>query len=157
MCDVVHTNPPGARDETEYRIGMRCDAHANAIGKVLMAYRPVEEVRLRYENFVFAAHGPRTIRSGAELLSQLKEIRQRGFAVEDDESAAGIRAIAAAIVNPAGRAICAISVRGPKSRLPAQRLDQQAQQVLTTAQEIADYMVHSDQALAKPAKRAAGG
>jgi DNA-binding IclR family transcriptional regulator len=157
MCDVVPATTEGlAKDEAAYRIGMRCDAHATAIGKVLMAYRPADEIRLRYENYAMASHGPRTIRSPAELLLQLKEIRQRGFATEDDESAAGIRAIAAAIVNPAGRAICAISVRGAKSRLPAERLEQHVRQVQVTAQQIADYMVHSDQALDKPLKRAAG-
>jgi IclR family KDG regulon transcriptional repressor len=126
------------------RIGMRRDAHATALGKVLLASLSPDEVSRRYENQVLARHARRTITNFAQLLQSLTTVGERGYALEDEEYENGMRSVAAAIVNPAGRATCAVSVDAPVHRLTGKALTRTIRQVTNTVGAIADYIVHSD-------------
>jgi DNA-binding IclR family transcriptional regulator len=142
ICDVV-----GAESERERiaaRIGARFDAHATAIGKALMAYRPVDEIKRRYENHVLHAHARNTIKSSPHLQRELRDIRRKGYALEDHEHTDGVRAVAAALINPAGRATCAVAVEGPVHLLADPSLPHIVASVQATARAISDYIVHSD-------------
>ncbi len=127
-------------------VNARRDSHATAPGKALLALRPVEETRQRYAATVLARHTPRTINTMERLLPDLVRARQLGYAVDDEESRHGVRAVAAPIVNPAGRAICAISVDAPKYRLDTASVPALAARLTAAARDLADYIVHSDRA-----------
>lgn len=153
ICDAVGAE--AERERVVARIGARYDAHATALGKVLMAYRPADEITRRYENHVLHGHARNTIRSTPGLILQLRDIRRGGHATEDSEQSDGVRGVAAAIVNPAGRATCAVGVEGPSHRLTDQGLPHVIERVRATAQAISDYILHSDQP-EKPAPAASG-
>jgi IclR family acetate operon transcriptional repressor len=117
--------------------GLRLDAHATAIGKALLAIRPEAEVRQVYEHHRLSVHTPRTLRSVPSLMRALAEVRRLGYAVERDEYVVGRRSVASAIINPYGRATCAVSLEGPASVLddvalprPAPRLGEHTAEVL---------------------------
>jgi DNA-binding IclR family transcriptional regulator len=66
--------------------------------------------------------GPNAHRSLAALKRDLAAVRQRGFAMSDQEAEAGVAALAVAVMDPAnGRALGTISIAGPIVRLPLQR------------------------------------
>ncbi|HSD59775.1 MAG TPA: IclR family transcriptional regulator C-terminal domain-containing protein, partial [Burkholderiales bacterium] len=58
----------------------------------------------------------------ARLADELSATRQRGFALDDEEHAIGLRCAAAAIVDEEGRPLGAISISGPAARLSRERL-----------------------------------
>lgn len=122
-------------------MGMRRDAHATAIGKALLAFQPIEDVRLRYDGRLLPRHTRRTITSIDQLLRSLREIHDRGYAVDDEESESGLRSVAAAIINPAGRATCAIAMAVPMRRLTNDKLPTVVEHVRKTAIAIVDYIV----------------
>jgi len=132
----------------------RYDAHAKAIGKALMALKPPAEVRRYYEHHHMAAHTARTITSLERLLRTLAAARRDGFAFEDREIRDNWRAVAAPVLNPAGRAITAVSIEGPASRLKEADLPALAVAVKTTAQRLAHYLLRSCRP-AQPRPRAA--
>ena len=123
------------------RIGMRREAHATAIGKALLAFQPVEDVRLRYEGRKLQRLTRKTTTNIASLLRSLADVRRQGYATDDEESEVGLRSVASAIVNPAGRATCAVSIVFPARRLAADRLHVAGEKVRLTAKAILDHIV----------------
>lgn len=139
ICDCV-AYPAG---EPTVRLGRRLDAHASAIGLALLAYQPVDDVVQMYEDYPLRVHAPQTISNLNELLRALHQVRVRGFAFDDEGLRSGERSIGAAIVNPYGRATCALAVRGPLSRLPDKVVQNVAGEVKATAAAIADFLLKS--------------
>jgi DNA-binding IclR family transcriptional regulator len=56
------------------------------------------------------------------MLSHLEKVRLQGYAINAEELVEGMRAIAAPIFNHAGKAIAALSISGPTSRLTLERI-----------------------------------
>lgn len=139
ICDKVCV----PQDHTPVHIGTRLDAHASAIGLALLAYQPQDEVILCYENHQMRAHTRSTVTDLQSLLRQLLEIRRAGFALEDEGLYLGQRSVAAAILNPYGRATCAIAVRGPVARLDDRALPGIVSEVVRSAQDIGAYILKS--------------
>jgi IclR family acetate operon transcriptional repressor len=132
--------------------GLRLDAHATAIGKALLALRPDAEVQQIYAHHRLSVHTPRTLRTLPSLLRALAEVRSLGVAVERDEYVVGRRSVAAAIINPYGRATCAVALEGPASVLDDAALPSFAKRVAAAAREIADHAVRFDRPR-RPARR----
>jgi DNA-binding IclR family transcriptional regulator len=124
--------------------GLRLDAHATSIGKALLAFRPDAEIRQIYEHHRLSLHTPRTLRSVPLLIRALAEVRRLGYAVERDEYVVGRRSVASAIINPYGRATCAVAVEGPATVLDDLALASLGKRVTGLAREIADRVVRFD-------------
>lgn len=115
-------------------VGRRLQAHATALGKMLLAGLPnAEFVRLRFpeplERFT-----PSTIATLPALRAALVEARARGYAVDDEEHTIGVRCFAMPIRNHAGQTIAALSVSFPTVRFTEER----GQQALTLLREAVD-------------------
>jgi DNA-binding IclR family transcriptional regulator len=124
--------------------GLRLDAHATAIGKALLAIRPETEIRQIYEHHRLSVHTPRTVKTVPSLVRALAEVRRLGYAVERDEYVIGRRSVASAIINPYGRATCAIAVEGPVSVLDDTALSSYGARIAALADAIADHVVRFD-------------
>ncbi len=70
------------------------------------------------------------------LDKRLADVRRNGYAKSVDEAAPGMASVAAPIFDGAGECIAAISVAGPVNRMPEERLDQLARQVLSAAASV---------------------
>ncbi len=110
--------------------------HASGVGKALLAAMDEDELAAvtgagemeRFTGF--------TIVNPAELRRTLDEIRHRGWAYDDQEHAIGLRCVAASIHDEQGRALAAISVSGPMSRMPDKRIEELGSVVAATAADI---------------------
>jgi DNA-binding IclR family transcriptional regulator len=69
-------------------------------------------------------------------------VRQRGCAVEDEESEVGVRCVAAPVRNDAGEVVAAVGVAGPVSRLSKKALGAFMPHVIRTAQAISAALGH---------------
>ncbi|MEX0374389.1 HTH-type transcriptional regulator BhcR [Spiribacter pallidus] len=100
-----------------FRPGTRTPLHASGIGKALLA----QTHRGRYQDW--AAQNPRerftahTLTDPAALATALEQTQQRGWALDDEESTAGMRCLAAAVFDEYGEAVAGISISGPLARL----------------------------------------
>ncbi len=116
-------------------IGIRKPAYCTAEGLAMLAFQPASAI----EEIV--AHGltPRTPKTNTDpgrFREALARVRERGYAVEDEESEAGMRSVAAPIRNGAGEVVAAVGVAGPVQRLPDETLASFAPDVLRTAEAI---------------------
>jgi DNA-binding IclR family transcriptional regulator len=100
------------------RAGAILPAHCTALGKTLLAYQPEHEVAAWAATEKFEALTPYTHTSAQPLLEELHLIRQRGYALDEQEHEIGVRCIAAPIRNHRGEVVAAISVAGPEYRMP---------------------------------------
>ena len=100
-------------------VGRRLPAHATAMGKAILAQRRWEEVDALLPTQLKALTAS-TITSRPRLRRELEEIRERGYAVDNEESAEMMRAVA--VVLPTPGLNNAISVSAPIQRLPEEKI-----------------------------------
>jgi len=100
------------------RIGGVVPAYCTSLGKTLLAFRPAAEVERWLRTQTLKAMTPDTITSPRKLLKDLRTIRERGYATDEQEHELGVRCIAAPVSNHSGDVVAAISVAGPADRMP---------------------------------------
>ena len=96
-------------------VGRRLPAHATAMGKAILATKPWDEVDALLPD-PLPALTPSTITDRDALRRELVEVSARGYAVDDEESAEMLRAIAIPLVLDGG-STNAISISAPIMRL----------------------------------------
>jgi len=116
-------------------VGVRKPAYCTAEGQAILAFQPAEVVA-RVIRDGLKARTPQTITDGGALQKVLDGVRQRGCAIEDEESELGMRCIAAPIRNDAGEVVAAIGIAGPVSRLSKKALAGFTPYVIDTAAAI---------------------
>lgn len=99
------------------RIGRRLPVHATAIGKVLLAWLSEEERAAVLEGYVYKGFTPSTLTDRASLLTALKETRNNGYAMDNEENEPGVRCIAVPVWNHESRVIAALSLSTLTSRV----------------------------------------
>ena len=77
-----------------------------------------------------------TIADPEALRREMAEIRERGWAIDNEERTLGMRCVAAPVYNVFGEAIAGISVSGPTVRLPDAVLTEYGVLVRRSADEI---------------------
>jgi DNA-binding IclR family transcriptional regulator len=97
--------------------GMRVPLQTTAMGKAILAYRPREEATDILDRHGLPKVTDNTITDREELFEGLSTIRERGYALDNQERIEGMRCVAAPITDSDDRAIAALSVSGPRSRL----------------------------------------
>jgi IclR family transcriptional regulator, acetate operon repressor len=100
------------------RVGSRDPVHSTAIGKVLLAFLPSEDLHNRMRANRWEPRTPRTLKTLEALLRELRLVRRRGFAIDDAENERGMRCLGVPIRDGSARVIAALSVSGPAARLP---------------------------------------
>jgi DNA-binding IclR family transcriptional regulator len=117
------------------RAGFRLPMHCSAGGKVFLAFLPDSD-RDRLLSQPLKAHTAKTITSASELRRQLAEVQKKGYAVDDGELEAEVRAIAVPIRNGDGAIIAAMSIPGPASRMTEERVAELAAALLQASAAI---------------------
>lgn len=97
------------------QIGKRIPVYCSALGKVLLLGRSIDDQERILEKIKYTRHTDNTITSKAEFINELEIVRQRGWAVDNEEHETGIRCIAAPIRDFTGKVIAAISITGSKT------------------------------------------
>ncbi len=91
-------------------IGTRFPAFATSLGKILLAALPPDELDTVLATPSRSGVTPRWHPDRRELDSVLRDIRDRGWAVTDEQLALGIRSVATAVTDDAGRTVAAVNV-----------------------------------------------
>jgi DNA-binding IclR family transcriptional regulator len=118
-------------------VGKRSPAYATAIGKALLAALPDAEVRRRYAGRrALERRTPNTIRTVAELVEQLGEVRANGWAADREELEDGLRCVAAPITDHRGAVAGAVGLSGPSDRMTPVTLRRLGRELTKTAAEV---------------------
>lgn len=104
------------------KIGKHEPVHSTALGKAMLAYLPISEVRAYSEQHGLRSITTRTITDLNLLLTHLEQVRRQGYAVDDEENEEGVRCVAAAIFDHTSRPVASVSVSAPTIRLPLENV-----------------------------------
>jgi IclR family pca regulon transcriptional regulator len=96
-------------------VGTRIPAYLTALGRVLLAELPEEELDRYLRTAELHKETANTVSDPAELRAQVLSVRAKGYCIMDQEIEIGIRAAAVPVRRPDGSAL-AISVASHASR-----------------------------------------
>lgn len=116
-------------------LGARKPAFCTCEGRVLLAFSAPEVVAAVLKEGL-VARTPKTRTDPKELLRLLEEVRQTGYAVDDEESEIGMRGVAAPVRDISGAVVSAVGLAGPIQRLTKKDLRAFVPQVIGTADAV---------------------
>ncbi len=118
------------------KLGSRVPLHASGVGKTIFAALPDEQIEAIFKVKGLPRITSHTITVPETMWAALRVIRQRGWSFDDEEHAPGTRCVAATVFDEHGEPFGAISLAGPSSRLPDERIRQLGPVVSHTAEEL---------------------
>lgn len=117
--------------------GSRMPAYCTAMGKLLLANLPESEQRELIASMKLTKHGPNTITSKKALREELDDVLAAGFAVDDQELAPELYAIAAPVRNEARDVVAAVNLAAHSSMISLEELvDALGPHLISTADRI---------------------
>lgn len=132
---VAQERQKGGIVTVETEIGAQPVIHATATGKALYCLAAEAEVR-RVVHEPLRSFTTNTLTSVAGLLDDLRSVRERGFAVDDEELNIEVRCVAAPIFDIYGLPVGSIGLSGPAARIARSRVDDLGSQVRAAAEQI---------------------
>jgi IclR family KDG regulon transcriptional repressor len=123
-------------------IGVHRPGYCTAVGRAIFAFAPQDVVE-RLLSGPLVKRTPKTIVDPDRLREIFGEVRQKGYALEDEESEAGIRCIAAPVRGADGAVIGAVGVAGPSQRLSLKATEALSATLLETVAAISKRLGHS--------------
>ena len=121
-------------------VGRRVDLHSTGVGKALLAQLDDESVGSIMDRTGLASRTTHTLTTRVALLAELREIRQRGYAFDDQEQEIGVRCVAAPVPSEM-LAGMAVSVSGPVTRMTDALIDQAVPLLHSAARQLANGMI----------------
>lgn len=114
-------------------IGRGYPAHATNLGKVLLADLDRAQVDEIIKERGLSAYTPHTIVDADALHQELALIRERGYAVDNEEYDEGLRCIGAPVRDHTGRVVAALGIGGPVTRVTPVRVEELSTLVMAAA------------------------
>lgn len=116
---VIHESIGENAVATKYHLQMRestQELYNSATGKAILAHLPEERLDALLEATEFEPETENTITAPEELRAELETVRERGYAINDEERIRGVRSVGAPILNR-GNVRGAVSLTALTSRL----------------------------------------
>lgn len=126
--DAVYVHRYGSLADT--MIGARRPLHTMACGKVILAEWDDDAVRTFVDETGLEAVTDNTITDPDDLFAELETVRERGYAINDQEHMDGLRGIAVPVYTPEDDLLGGLGVFGPTSRLKGEYLHEELSTLL---------------------------
>lgn len=135
----------------QMHVGDRVPVHVSSMGKAILAFLPRDERERILADYRFVEHTPSSVTSRQELEEQLQRARRCGYAVNDQESQAGVLSVGAPLLGREGAVVAAINVAMPSVVMSAGDMEELvAPSVVEAAVRISRLLGHGEQAGAEP-------
>ena len=108
-------------------VGMVHPMYCSGVGKAIMAELPESEVKQIWNE---------SITDFSQMQEVLEEVRQNGYALDDEENEKGVRCIAACLHGYQKEVKYAFSISGPTSRMTRERVKELAVDVKKVQEEL---------------------
>ncbi|WP_162293267.1 IclR family transcriptional regulator domain-containing protein [Phyllobacterium zundukense] len=124
------------------KLGALKPMHCTSQGKAILSH--LSEAQLEHVlTSGLTAFTDNTITDVEQLRAHLAIVRARGYAMDDEEIVLGTRCVGAAILDPDGKPIAAISVAGPTFRMHPERAEQLGKELAEAAKRISSQLAPS--------------
>ncbi len=116
--------------------GTRSPMYCSGIGKALLGQYPEDLLQRYIRKTGLQKYTNKTITDAEHLRQDLEQIRQLGYAFDDEERTEGMRCIAAPVLDQYGDVVAGISVSGPTSRMAQDKIPVISAEVLRAAMDL---------------------
>lgn len=128
---------PSGRNRFAFDIGAITYGHASSISKAIMAYLDETSYQKNVRYMKFKKITEKTIDSEDKFRKHLMTIKEKGYAVNDEETGKGQMSVGAPIFNYKGKAIAAVAAAGSKLiKMNLEERENIADMVMDTARKI---------------------
>jgi len=117
-------------------VGKRAPMHATGIGKAVLAHFSEKELDWYIENKGLNKYTENTITNISDLNSELKKIRNLGYALDNKEHEEEIVCVAAPIFEREGRVVGALSIAAPAHRRSIEQMSELGSMVSSYANKV---------------------
>ncbi|NOU65453.1 helix-turn-helix domain-containing protein [Paenibacillus sp. LMG 31461] len=131
--EILESTQPLRMTDT---VGSKSPFHATAMGKAMAAFLPEEKVKELITLQGLPALTKNTIVSEAQFQLKLQQVREQGFALDDQEIVEGARCLAAPIFNMYGNVEGAVSMSGAMHRFADEVIPEMAESIKAAANRI---------------------
>ncbi|WP_341877932.1 IclR family transcriptional regulator [Defluviitalea saccharophila] len=118
------------------RIGRRSPMYCTAVGKAMMAWLHEKEVEDIWNKSDIQQYTAFTITNLEDMKTELNLIKQKGFAMDEQENELEVRCIGAPIFDYTGKPCAAISISGPITRMTDGKIERFSKWLIHYAAEI---------------------
>lgn len=122
------------------RVGRRVPAHCTSLGKVLLAYSSPDILQRLLREEGLPEYTENTITDEKRFKKHLEDIKEKGYAGDNEEMEYGIRCIAGPIFDYQKEIVAAFSISGPATRITEERVSELAQLVKKYTGEISSSL-----------------
>lgn len=127
-------------------VGARLPAHPTSMGRVLLAGLDDASLDCYLSQVTLAPLTVRTVTNKTQLRRILREVREQGWAIIDQEVELGVRSIAAPIRDRSGRTTAAINISSHSSRVTMKELRSRYLPIVRQAAERISNLLGAPQA-----------
>lgn len=117
-------------------VGGRLQLHCTALGKTYLAFAEDSVREQLMDSLTLEPRTQRTITELPVLRAELMKIRNRGWALDNEENEEDIRCVAAPVIDGQGKVVAAVSVSVPMIRLPLSEVRNLAREVVRAVQDL---------------------
>jgi len=120
-------------------VGDRAPLHLTSTGKIFLSADDRESIRSYAKRTGLIEKNINSITNLADLERELQQIREKGFARDEEELELGVRCMAAGILDDSGKLVAGLSISAPAERLRDEWIDD----LLQTAHRISAALGHA--------------
>lgn len=125
-------------------IGKSAPLYCTGVGKAIFAFLPESEIINIVDKIDFVKYTKNTIITKDDILKELEDIKNLGYAIDNEEHELGIRCLAAPILNYNNDVIAGISVAIPIMRLNDKKFENILKEVLNASNSISKALGYKD-------------
>jgi IclR family KDG regulon transcriptional repressor len=104
------------------RLGAVLPAYCTSIGKVLLAFKSMEEITAFLQESSLKRYTDRTVVDPEALIHQFGQIRRQGYSIDNEEYEESVKCIAVPVRDYSRNVVAGLSISGPAHRLPDHRI-----------------------------------
>lgn len=112
----VEKASPNRMMHVQQLVGSRAPLHVTAVGKMMLAEGGEDECRDYAERTNLPAYTRNTINRLEDLLAEAQRLRERGYALDDEEAELGVGCIGVLVRDATGAIVAGLSISAPRER-----------------------------------------
>lgn len=124
-------------------VGSCIPSYCSALGKSILAFLPDSERDDYVRTTELKPMTPNTICEKESLIRELYRIRERGYAIDNEELGTGIRAVAAPVLITPDYPRYALSIAGPAFRMTDDKLGSLTHEIMRVSRELSECLAIS--------------
>ena len=123
-------------------IGKRLPMYCTGVGKAILAFLTQNEASSILDKTMLIPYTKNTLTSKEDIMQQIAQTREKGYALDLEELEYGLVCIAVPIVDHKHQPVAALSCSGPKQRMGNERLEIISAELLQHANEISRMLIN---------------